>query len=141
MSEELKQAFTAMTPSFDAARQAHTDFDQLIGANDLAITEDMVNLIAETDNPGEVAYWLGSNKEEAKRIAGLSPMKQVKAISDIESKLNQTTPPKRISNAPPPISPLSGNESDKQGYHPAMTQSEFEEWDHRENAKGQGGWL
>ena len=142
-SPELQAAVDDMAASFDAARGAHPDFDTVIQAKDLQISESLAILMADADNPGEVAYWLGNHKEDASRISGLSPLKQAKELEKIEAeiKTNAAPPAKRISNAPPPINPLDGNVSDQQGYHPAMTQAEFEEWDNRQNRKGNNGWL
>jgi hypothetical protein len=141
ISPELAQALSDSAPSFIAARTAHPDFDQVIGAKDLQAPDSVVILIADTSNPGEVAYWLGTHKDEAARIAGLSMIKQAKALSDIEVKINEAPPAKRTTKAPPPINPLSGNDSSPTGYHPGMTQAEFEAWESSQNTRGSGGWL
>lgn len=144
-SEEMKAAAVAMKPSFDAARQAHPDFDQVIGADDLAMPEEVALLIADTDNPGEVAYWLGMNKAEAKRIAGLSPIKQVKAISEIEAKLKEAPPSRKISKAPAPINTLDGTGTVQRKLSDARNLSEYreikKELQGSSEKRGREGWL
>ena len=50
-----------------------------------------------------IAYHLAKNEDEAKRIAGLSPTRQVAAIVALEEKI--TKPAKAPSKAPAPITP------------------------------------
>jgi hypothetical protein len=144
-SDEMKAAAVAIRPSFDAARQAHPDFDQVIGANDLAMPEEVALLIADTDNPGEVAYWLGMNKAEAKRIAGLTPIKQVKAISEIEAKLKEAPPSRKISKAPSPINTLDGTGNVQRKLSDARSQAEYREIKRElgtsSEKRGREGWL
>lgn len=56
----------------------------------------------ETGNPQEVLYHLAKNPDEAARIAMLPPTRQAVAIAKVASGLNA---PKRVSSAPPPITP------------------------------------
>lgn len=141
VSQELQDALEDMAPSFDAARKTHTDFDEVMNGDGLHISESVAILVADTENPGEVAYWLGTHKDEAARISGLSALKQARELSLIEAKLNEAPPQKRSTKAPPPISPLTGNESVSPGYHPGMTQADFEEWDANQKRPSSNGWI
>jgi len=74
---------------------------------DLPITDAMGDAITTSDNGPEVLYWLGSNPQEAARIAGLSAFAAAREIGRIEARFNGP-PAKKTTKAPPPINPLSG---------------------------------
>lgn len=90
------------------------DFAELVFHNpNLPITEVMVDVMTEADNPAEVAYYLAKNPEEAARIAAMSPAGVGRAIGRIESSLSapeSTRQPvqKTVTQAPPPPTTLSG---------------------------------
>lgn len=110
ISSELKYAIEDMQSSFDESRKKYQDFDQLISAKDLKMPEAVVIMVSETENPGEVAYYLATHKDEAAKIAAMSAIRQAKALAEVEKKvLQQGPPPKRKSSAPPPIEPLDGS--------------------------------
>jgi hypothetical protein len=65
--------------------------------------------LMHVDNGPDVAYHLGSDLKEAKRIASLPPVEQLLAIGRLSEKLaaapqKQPTP----SRAPAPVTPLNG---------------------------------
>lgn len=91
------------------------DFAELVFQNpNLPITEVMVDVMTEADNPAAVAYYLAKNPEEAARIAAMSPAGVGRAIGRIESSLSQPAEPTRqpvqrnVTQAPPPPTTLSG---------------------------------
>lgn len=71
---------------------------QILGGIPTTLTEAAI----ETGNPHEVLYHLAKNPDEAARIAMLPPTRQAVAIAKMASGLNA---PKRVSSAPPPITP------------------------------------
>lgn len=70
----------------------------LLGGIPTSLTEAAI----ETGNPQEVLYHLAKNPDEAARIAMLPPTRQAVAVAKVASGLNA---PKRVSSAPPPITP------------------------------------
>jgi hypothetical protein len=70
----------------------------LLGGIPTTLTEAAI----ETGNPQEVLYHLAKNPDEAARIAMLPPTRQAVAVAKVASGLNA---PKRVSSAPPPITP------------------------------------
>lgn len=72
----------------------------------------------------KVLYHLAKNPDEAERIAKLSPTRQVIEIGKLEDKV---TPPKKTSNAPPPVSSVKGA-SAIQGYRDNMSDAEYKAW-------------
>lgn len=71
---------------------------QILGGIPTTLTEAAI----ESGNPHEVLYHLAKNPDEAARIALLPPTRQAVAIAKVAQNLNS---PKRVSAAPPPISP------------------------------------
>jgi hypothetical protein len=71
---------------------------QLLGGIPTSLTEAAI----ETGNPHDVLYHLAKNPDEAARIALLPPTRQAVAVAKLSSGLNA---PKRVSAAPPPITP------------------------------------
>jgi hypothetical protein len=71
---------------------------QILGGIPTTLTEAAI----ETGNPQDVLYHLAKNPDEAARIAMLPPTRQAVAVAKVASGLNS---PKRVSSAPPPITP------------------------------------
>jgi len=71
---------------------------QLLGGIPQTLTEAAI----ETGTPHEVLYHLAKNPDEAARIVMLPPMKQAVAIAKLAQTMNA---PKRVSSAPPPVTP------------------------------------
>lgn len=64
-------------------------------------------LINEVDNSHKVIMHLGQNPLEAEKIANLPPLKQARALWELESRLStQKTEPPKASNAPAPVKPV-----------------------------------
>lgn len=100
--------------SSDAAREKYDDYDDVVFSDDVKITRPMAVIIAETENPGEVAYWLGKNPSEAQRIAKLSPERAAIELGKVEMKLSLPAP-KTQTGAPPPAKTLSGGRTTRAG--------------------------
>lgn len=96
----------------DAARSKFADFDEKVweGAHEgkWACTPVMLEAIKSTETGGEVAYHLASNPDEARRIAALNPLSQVRELGKLEARLaapptKEPGPkPKTATDAPPP---------------------------------------
>ena len=88
----------------------YENFEELIMAEDLALTEDVLAHVLDTDNSSDVAYYLATHKDETRSIAEMTPKKMAKAILKIEMKLEESPKQKvvRTTKAPEPITPVSG---------------------------------
>lgn len=108
---EKEAAFTA----------EHPDYDAVARAPNVPITGFMAAAMFEGDDTPAVAYYLGKNLDEAAKIAQMSPIAQAKAIGKIEASLSapasQRQPePKTVTNAPAPVTKLSGSPAAKKSY-------------------------
>lgn len=90
----------------DAAREKYDDFHEVVYSPNLPISEYMAEVIKASDLGPDIAYHLGKNPGEARRIAGLPPLKQAAEIGKIEVSLTANPPVKKVSSAPDPISPV-----------------------------------
>jgi len=102
----------------EAAIQKYDDFEKVAYNDKLPITEYMAQTIRESELGPDVAYYLGSNMEEAKRISKLSPFNQAKELGKIELKIstNPDTLGKKVSNTPPPVNPGKGKSDGLKSY-------------------------
>lgn len=128
---------TAAQKFFSAGHQKYEDFDAVATYNpDLIVTPAMQEALIDSEHGADVAYYLGKNLTEARRIAGLPPVAQVREIGKIEAKLQTAeTPPKRTTQAPEPIKPVEtkGNTSAKDPSQ--MSDAEFSAYRKRQIAQ------
>jgi hypothetical protein len=103
-----------------AFAEATPDFHEVVTNPSLPMTDQMVEVISESDNPAEVAYYLGKNPQEAEKIAGMSPAGIGRAIGRIEATLTAEPPrqitPKTVTKAPPPVTTVSGSPAAVKSY-------------------------
>lgn len=93
--------------------QNNPDYFEVISNPYLRISQDMVDVIADTDNPAALAYYLGKNPQEAERISAMNLAGVARAIGRIEAELSAPPPPRQITpktvtKAPPPVTTLTG---------------------------------
>lgn len=103
-----RQAVQTYETRLDDARAKYEDFDDVAFAPDVHVTEAMAQAILDSDQGPELQYYLGSNPDEAQRIARMSPYGQVRALGALEAKLSAPKPPKKSTSAPPPVQPVAG---------------------------------
>ncbi len=62
------------------------DFEKVVFAPDLAISEDMIKLMAASPYAADIAYYLGSHKMEAVAIRDMPMLDAARSISEIEKR-------------------------------------------------------
>ena len=96
------------------ARETYTDYDMASEeflTHPLAKVSAFTNLVLESDNPTEIAYYLGKNPAELDKISDMTASQAARYIGRIEGLLAEQTSGvavKKASSAPKPISALSG---------------------------------
>ncbi len=118
--EESSKAFKAKVESvIEKGNDKYPDFDAVINeaVEDGAISVDsaMYHAFIELDAGHEIAYWLAKNPTEAKRIAGLSPYRQVAEIGKLEDKLSAKKEPRQT------MEPIAGRNSSTNGLRDDMS--------------------
>jgi hypothetical protein len=111
----------------------YSDFEDVAMAVHVPITQPMIEILRECENPVEVAYHLGKNIKTAASISRMTRDAAVREMTKIDvdiTKGGSTPSPKperKVTSAPPPITPTKSEnvitkDPDK------MTQTEYEEW-------------
>lgn len=101
---ELQKQVTVWNERKAKALEKMPDYAEVAEADGLAISQTMANVILRSENGPEVAYHLGKNPDEAKRIWALAPIDQVYEIGALAAKLSAPKP--NVSRAPDPIKPI-----------------------------------
>jgi hypothetical protein len=95
----------------EEARRKYDDYDVVAMGNHVAYSPATLQLVVESEVGAELAYYLGKNPDVAKELAHLSPILAAKEIGRLEERFKQPkSQPKKITNAPPPISPVGSND-------------------------------
>jgi hypothetical protein len=106
---------TAWTESEQAARAAHTDYDEVlqsvkapVGPGVMAATE----ALREDEAGPEILYYLAMHPDELSRIAALQPLSAVKEIGKLSASLHHSAPvngnpQRKIERAPKPPPPMT----------------------------------
>ena len=85
------------------AIEKNPDFESVTTSNDLPISQVMANYIKQNENGPDLAYHLGKNIDEAKRIYGMGPVQQIEQLAILSHTLK--TPKAVVTKAPAPIRP------------------------------------
>ena len=131
--QEATQREASWTQRMKEAEAKHEDFADVVFSEDLAITPVMAEAMKTSEVGQDVVYHLGKNPSEAKRIAGLDPVAQVREIGKIEAQLTNK-PARQPSRAPTPIEPVGGGKTGV-GDPSVMSQAEYEA-----RRKKEGAW-
>lgn len=94
-----------------AVQARYPDFEQVAYSEAVPMSEAMRDVIVDSEQGPELAYWLGKNPEEAARIAQLPPLAAARELGRVEARLGggATSPAKqpKATSAPEPIRPVS----------------------------------
>ena len=100
-----QQSESRIRDNLNKVSDKYDDFEDVVTNPKLPITPAMRDALGESDNGGELAYYLGTHISEAAEIAQMTPIQQVKAIDRLEAKLKESP---KVSNAPKPLDPIGG---------------------------------
>lgn len=107
------------------ARARWPDYDA-VSRGPVPITQEMADIIAESEMGPDVAYHLGKNPGEAWQLAQLSDKRLAKEMGKLEARLSQ---PKPLPKQPPaPVQPVSGIAAGGSQDPGTMSMSEYAAW-------------
>lgn len=139
--DEMAIVIEQVQEKFEDVREKYPDFNEKVTNPDLAITPDMLKVINESDDAGEVAYYLANNPDEAKRLASLSTSRVAIEIGKIEYKLSRPEKveikpqlKQKTTNAPAPITPVGGTDE----YVKSASEMSFSEFEKHRNDQDRG---
>lgn len=111
-AQERDKFVSTWTERIAKATAEIPDFEDVIAASDVPMSENMRAAIMDSDVGTLVAYHLAKNPEEARKIASMTPLGQIRALGRIEAKLEAGQTPATVSsNAPPPPKTVGGRSS------------------------------
>lgn len=87
------------------ARGKYSDFDAVVFADSVPITERVASAIMGTEAPADVAYRIAQNPAQARELSAMSDLELGREIGRIEASLSRPRP-KTETSAPPPITPV-----------------------------------
>lgn len=109
-SQRQQQHAKRVQEKLAVGQAKYDDFTEVVFNDAVSITPVMRDEIGESSLSAEIAYYLGSNLEEADRISRLRPGDQVREIVKLEAKLTALPTPTKT---PPPIVPGGGSSATK----------------------------
>lgn len=125
LSDSQKTAMAIIRETVEAAEKPD-DFEDVALNPEVPITGDMLEALAECEDPAKVMYHLGQNKDLAADIAGKSQAAQMRAIANLDMTVDvKPAKPTKLTNAPDPIAPVKGSDS-QQKHVNDMSFSEYE---------------
>ncbi len=134
---ELQRAqFDAFQARVESVREQIPDFDQVVYRNEVPISDVTTDFLVDSDLGPQVAYWLGKNPADARRIYSLPPHRQGAELARIEARLSAAPQARKVSNAPAPVPTLGGSPAPAQKSPQEMSMSEYAAW---RNAKRKAG--
>lgn len=98
---------------FAYGSEKYDDFEDVVLSHQ-SVTQMMAAALLEIDDPdlqADVAYFLGNNPKDARKISKLSETRQIAEIAKLEVKLSAKPAKKKVSQAPKPIKPVGGSKT------------------------------
>lgn len=135
---QASQRATVIT-QVTAARARHEDYDQVV-TDQVPISPAMAEVMVASEHGAEVAYYLGSNPEEAARIAKLSPAAAGAALARIELSLSiepsaEVKPKVAQTKAPAPPKVINGSGGNSDAEPDPKNFVAWEKWYNREQKR------
>lgn len=109
-------------------KEKAADFDQVVYSQNVPITPAMAEVIMDSDHGADVAYFLGKNPHEARRIAGMPPLAAAREIGRLEQRFAAPPAAKKVTSAPRPPVTLQGHGSPTEPDPSRMTHEQYRQW-------------
>lgn len=106
----VQKQYERLHQEFDKASDKYDDFDDVVRDDNVPFTPHVRDALLLVDNPAEVAYKLGKNREELMRISQLHPLDQAREVNKLSFALmggNHGKP--SSSSRPNPIGQVKAN--------------------------------
>jgi hypothetical protein len=92
------------------------------------VTNEMADLIVESDRAPEIAYRLAKDPALSRKIANMPPHLQGREIARIERELQSAPVVRKTSTAPPPVRTVGGHQPATVKDPATMTDAEYSAW-------------
>lgn len=114
--EIMKNRAIAWTARVEDFSPTVTDFESVVRSAPL--DDKTSEMVVDLDEGPQVAYHLGKNHAEARRISALPPLEKAVALGRLVERLN-ATPARRTTQAPEPVNAVSGKNAGKSDFDAA----------------------
>jgi len=111
--DEVDESYSDLDDALEAGREKYDNFDKLVMHDDLIISENVTQILLDTEIPEDIMYYLAENPDESEELSKLDPIRIAKEIGKLEVKLSKVEkkeaepePEKKMkkqSKAPAPI--------------------------------------
>jgi hypothetical protein len=130
---KIAQEWNKREKAFQSATKDYDDVVMPYVEEDLGrLSDGARRLIVESDLGPQLLYKLASDADLQERVAGLSPVRQIAELGRIEASFSA---PRKVTNAPAPIKPVSQGKSALNGYSDSMSDAEYREWRKAQGAR------
>lgn len=120
----------------NAAREAIPDYDAVVGAADVPISEHVGKVLLNSPKGADLVYHLAKNPAEAARISQMSAEDAAYELGQISATLGRpSTPAKPVTKAPAPMKPTAGNGSSSATDPSKMSHEEYRAMRAKQGAK------
>lgn len=79
----IHKQYQRLNSEFDKASEKYEDFDDVVRGEEAPFTHAVRDALLLVDNPSEVAYKLGKNPDELRRISKLHPLDQAREVNKL----------------------------------------------------------
>lgn len=79
----VQKQYMRLNGEFDKASDKYEDFDDVVRGEDVPFTTVIRDALLFVDNPADVAYKLGKNRQELSRISELHPLDQAREVTKL----------------------------------------------------------
>lgn len=119
-------AMEAFAESEAVARGRYADYDAVVRNPSLAITESMLEVVADEERGPDVLYHLGKNPALAAQIAAMPVARQARELGKLAERISS---PRNAPKPPPtPVTPVSGIKSGGVKDPSKMSMAEYIKW-------------
>lgn len=103
--EQFNELSRNFEPQLQSARVKYEDFDEVVAQP--IYSSATQEILLQSPQGAEIAYFLGTNPHEALKLNQLSPVAIAREIVKMETRFSMQ--PKTVSAAPAPITPITGS--------------------------------
>tara|TARA_R110002012_G_scaffold216393_2_gene387498 strand:+ start:444 stop:1394 length:951 start_codon:yes stop_codon:yes gene_type:complete len=141
LTDAQRTAMAVIKEKVDQEAEKYSDFEDVALNPEVPITGEMLEALAECDDPTKVMYHLGQNKDLAANIADSSPAQQMREIAKLDLTAEVKPPkPTKTTQAADPISPVGGVDAQQKPVGD-MSFAEYEAHMNKAEAEGSKGWA
>lgn len=79
----VHKQYENLNNEFDRASEKYEDFDEVVRSDHVPFTKAVRDALLLVDNPADVAYKLGKNRDELNRISKLHPLDQAREVNKL----------------------------------------------------------